>query len=102
METQVVQMPKNDWMHYPFHKNLLESQGYIFQGYERPYDIWKDKFGNVISICESCGILVINDSKFRGLFGNQAGRMTKLIVDFLFNKKPTITNGNKQSDQSAG
>lgn len=80
-------------IHYKFFKKLLESQGYTFQKHERPRDIWKDKYGNEIHICETCRILVINGTKIQ-MAGSRG--IAYYLINFLFNTEP---NGHKESGQ---
>lgn len=101
METQAKTASDQDRIHYPFFKNLLESQKFSWNSFERPFDIWKDPFGNTIKICEPCGILDINGNKTRFMIsGNQPGNAYRTLINFLFNTKPTQpTNGNHKSNQ---
>lgn len=83
-------------IHYPFFRKLLESQGYVFQKYDKPMDIWKDKYGNEIHLCEPCRILVINGKRVH--VGIPSG-LSYSLIKFLFNTEP---NGHKESNRDPG
>ena len=98
METSEKSVPSEQVIHYPFFTNIMEANGYQYKGYQRPVDIWKDRYNNTIQICERCGFVIINSKRYSLTPSPVNGY--RILINFLYNTKPT--NGNKQSNQPTG
>lgn len=72
---------------YGEYKNMLESQGYLFQYYEKPYDFYSNGMCKV-KICEPClRVIIINHGVENAIKAVSSFHISRLLMDHLFNKK---------------
>ena len=69
-------MPK-----YPQFESIMADKGYIYTGFERPFDVYKTP-NSKIRICVPCGTMVIDGARVPGRFFNEKTMLLKLNEHF--------------------